>query len=255
MSMSELFGAFDNKTGALPESRSMAGGIEIAKVVNIKDPKNYGRVKCKYITSDKDAGETGWIYCMTPFGGNQYGSFFHPNVGDVVVLAFQHGDIHRPFVIGRLWAQDAKPPLTVKDGKNEEYKIITPNKSYLDFVDTQGKEKITVATPKGRTVLLDDENQQMQMTDGKNSVTVNGKNGTTEISCDKKLVIKVGTGVTITCDGTTGAVQIKANKEIKVSAAQYSNSASGTSEISANGSMTVKTGGMLTVKGSMTKIN
>ena len=255
MDMSDLFGSAGKGGGALPESRSTANGIEIAKVVNIKDPKNYGRVKCKYITTDKEAGETGWIYCMTPFGGDQYGSFFHPNVGDVVVLAFQHGDIHRPFVIGRLWAQDAKPPIQVQNGKNEEYKIITPNKSYLDFQDTKGKEKITVGTPKGRTVMLDDENGKIELTDGKTSLVINEQNGTTEITCDKKLVVKVGSGVTITCDGTSGAVEIKANKEVTVSAAQYSNKASGTSEISASGSMTVKSDGMLTVKGSMTKIN
>lgn len=255
MDMSELFGSGDKNGGALPESRSVTNGIEIATVVNIKDPKNYGRVKCKYVTSDKDAGETGWIYCMTPFGGDQYGSFFHPNVGDVVVLAFQHGDIHRPFVIGRLWTQEVKPPLNVQNGKNEEYKIVTPNQSYLDFVDTKGKEKITLATPKGRTVLLDDENGQISISDGKTSLVMNEQNGTTEITCDKKLVVKVGTGVTITCDGTSGAVTIKTNKEVAVSTAQYSNKASGTSELSANGSMTVKSSGMLTVKGSMTKIN
>ena len=253
--MSDLMEMLGQERDSMPETHSMTGGIEIAEVVNIKDPKNYGRVKCKYLTSDKNAGETGWIYCITPFGGNQYGSFFHPNVGDIVALGYQHGDIHRPFVLGCLWVKDAKPPLTVKDGKNEEYKLVTPNKSYVDFLDTKGKEKITVATPKGRTVVLDDDKQLIQVSDGKNSVEINGQNGTTEITCDKKLIVKVGSGVTIQCDGSTGAISIKTNKEIKISTAQYSMKASGTAEVSANGSVTVKSSGMMTVKGSMTKIN
>lgn len=251
--MTDLFSA--GKRDSLPESRSAAHGIEIAQVVNIKDPKNYGRVKCKYITSDKEAGETGWLYCMTPFGGDQYGAFFHPNVGDYVVLAYQHGDIHRPFVIGRLWTGKAKAPLAVQNGKNEEYKIITPNKSYVDFIDTKGKEKIIAATPKGRTVTLDDEKQVIEVTDGKNTVSLNSQTGAAEITCDKKLTIKVGTGVTITCDGTSGAVTIDAKQSVTLKAAQLNMQASGTGKLTANGSLNVESKGMLTVKGSMTKIN
>ena len=79
--------------------------------------------------------------------------------------------------------------------------------------------------------------------------------GTTEITCDKKLVIKVGQGATIEVDGTAGSIKIKANKDISIEAAQLAEKASGTAEISANGSLEVKSSGMLTVKGSMTKRN
>ena len=56
-------------------------------------------------------------------------------------------------------------------------------------------------------------------------------------------------------DGSSGAVEIKANKEIKLSAAQINAKASGTAELSANSSVTVKSSGVTTIKGSMTKIN
>lgn len=237
------------------KSGGFGGGIALAKITNIKDPKNLGRVKCSYITSDDDAGETGWIFCLTPFGGNDYGAFFHPNVGDVVALAYQNGDIHRPFVIGYLWVQDAKPPLTVQDGENKDYRLTTPNKSYADFYDEKGKEKITVATPKKRTIVMDDENELLEIDDGKNKISMNGKEGSVEVICEKKLTIKVGSGVTITCDGNSGSVEIKTNKEIKLSSAQINAKASGTAEISANSSVTVKSSGVMTIKGSMTKIN
>lgn len=253
--MSGLFEALNSGGNNSLEKSSVRNGIILAEVTNIKDPKNLGRVKCAYITSAKDPGETGWIYCMTAFGGNDYGSFFHPNVGDVVVLAFENGDIHRPFVLGSLWAGSPKPPVAVKDGKNEEYKLITPNKSFVQFADTKGKEKITVSTPKKRQVILDDEKKEMSVSDGKTTLKISENNGTTELICDKKLNIKVGNGVTIECDGTTGTVKIKANKEINISAAQISEKASGTMEISGNGSATVKSSGMLTLKGSITKIN
>lgn len=252
--MSGLVDIFGASNGSSIEKSGTRSGIALAKITNIKDPKNLGRVKCAYITSDKDAGETGWLYCITPFGGNQYGSFFHPNVDDVVAIAYENGDIHRPFVIGCLWVKDAKPPLKVTNGKNEEYKFITPNKSYVDFVDTKGKEKITVATPKDRTIILDDEKQLMQVSDGKNIISVDGKTGEVSLTCDKKLTIKVGAGVTITCDGTTGAVNIKTNKEVALDSAQINVKASGTAQVT--GSMlTLKSSGVTTVKGSVTKIN
>ena len=253
--MDSLFEALNPQSSCTPEKAAVKNGIALAKITNIKDPKNLGRVKCAYITADKETGETGWIFCITPFGGNEYGSFFHPNVGDVVAITYENGDIHRPFVIGSLWVGDSKPPLNVQDGKNEEYKLITPNKSYVDFTDTQGKEKITVSTPKSRRIVLDDENKEISLTDGKTSIKITEQNGTTEIKCDKKLVIKVGSGATIEIDGTSGAIKINANKEINISAAQIAEKASGTAEISANGSLDLKISGMLTVKGSMTKIN
>ena len=253
--MSGLVDMFGTSGSGSIEKSGTRSGISLAEVTNIKDPKNLGRVKCKYITSDKDAGETGWLYCITPFGGNQYGSFFHPNVGDVVAITYENGDMHRPFVIGSLWVKDAKPPLKVANGKNEEYKLITPNKSYVDFIDTKGKEKITVATPKNRTVIMDDENQLIEVSDGKNSVSLNGKTGEVALTCDKKLTIKVGSGVTITCDGTSGAMTIKTNKEITLDSAQINAKASGTAEVSSGGALTLKASGVATVKGSMTKIN
>ena len=260
--MDGLFEAMNPQSGQAIEKASVKNGIAIAKITDIKDPKNLNRVKCEYITADNEkndtskTGGTGWLFCITPFGGKDYGAFFHPNVGDIVAIAYENGDIHRPFVIGCLWiGKDFNAPLTVKDGKNEEYKFITPNKSYIDIVDTKDKEKITVSTPKGRQFVLDDEKKEISLTDGKTSVKISENNGATEITCDKKLTIKVGQGATIEIDGTSGAVSIKGNKEVKIEAAQISVKASGTGEVSANGSLEVKSSGMLTLKGSMTKIN
>lgn len=250
-----LFEALNPQNNRTFEMESVKNGIALATITNIKDPKNLNRVKCAYIIHDRETIETGWVFCITPFGGNEYGAFFRPNVGDIVALAFENGDIHRPFVIGCLWGGDNKPPLTVQDGKNEEYKFITPNKSFVDLVDTKGKEKITVSTPKGRQLVLDDENEEISITDGKSSIKVSEKNGTPEIACEKKLVIKVGQGASVEIDGQSGSIKIKGNKDIVMEAAQISVKASGTGEISANGSLDVKSSGMLTVKGSMTKIN
>ena len=254
--MGGLFETLNPQDDRAFEKAAVKNGIAIAKITDIKDPKNLNRVKCAYITADKETGQTGWVFCITPFGGKEYGAFFQPNVGDIVAIAYENGDVHRPFVIGCLWVgKDVKPPLTVQDGKNEEYKFTTPNKSFIDFVDTKDKEKITVSTPKGRKFVLDDEKQEITITDGKSGLKISEKNGTVELTCDKKLTIKVGQGATVEIDGNSGSIRIKGNKEVNIEAAQVAVKASGTGEISANGSLEVKSSGMLTVKGSMTKIN
>lgn len=241
--------------GAKTTGTEKCSGIALAEVTAIKDPKNKGRVKCKYLTADKDVGETGWIYCLTPFGGNEYGCFMHPGIGDVVAVAYENGDIHRPFVIGSIWVKKSAPPVTISDGKNETFKLITPNKSYIEFSDKEKKERIVVSTPKGRTISLDDEKELISIDDGKNKLDISGKTGTVELTCDKKLTIKVGSGVTITCDGNSGAVEIKTNSKITLNSAKIDIKASGEAALEGSGSVAVKSSGVATLKGSMTKIN
>lgn len=237
------------------DNQQKCTGIVLAEVTAIKDPKNLGRVKCKYLTADKDLGETGWIFCLTPFGGKNYGCFLHPGIGDIVALAYEDGDVHRPFVIGSLWAKKNTAPVSISNGKNETFKLITPNKSFVEFSDVQKRERVTVSTPKGHKVELDDEKDVISVTDGKNKLEISGKSGAVEITCEKKLTIKVGSGVTITCDGNSGAVEIKTNSKIELKSAKIGVKASGDASLEGSGSVAVKSSGMATIKGSMTKIN
>ena len=179
----------------------------------------------------------------------------HPGIGDVVAVAYENGDIHRPFVIGSLWVKKSTPPVTISDGKNETFKFITPNKSFVEFTDKQKKECITVSTPKGHKMSFDDEKNIISVTDGKNKLDINGKTGAVELTCDKKLTIKVGSGVTISCDGNSGAVEIKTNSKITLNSAKVAIKASGEASLEGSGSVAVKSSGIATVKGSMTKIN
>ena len=43
------------------------------------------------------------------------GAYFMPEIGDEVLVAFEHGDISRPIVIGRMWS-DVAPDKTAKGG-------------------------------------------------------------------------------------------------------------------------------------------
>lgn len=251
--MADLFEGLVASKGQ-PGKGAVREGITFATVTDIKDPKNLGRVKCKYVSANKEAGETGWIYCMTMFGGKETGAFFHPNVNDLVVIAFEDGDPHRPFVIGSAWFDKVKPPLPVTDGKNEECKLITPGKNVIDIIDTKDKQAIEISTPKKRSIRIDDEKKTITVSDGKNSITMNEESGQIEIKANKKMVISVGNGVKITIDGN-GSITVDTKQKAEISTSQFAVSAKGTAEIKSNSSITVQSTGLLTLKGSATKIN
>ena len=149
-------------------------GVILAEVTNIKDPDNLNRLKCKPVTADKDVGETDWCFCMAPMGGQGYGQFFFPKVGDLVLLTYLGGDVHHPIVLGSYWANDIKAPYSIKDGVNEIRCIKTPAGIEIKLEDTEKKEKLTLTTPSGAMLQLDDENKSLALQDknGENKLTI-----------------------------------------------------------------------------------
>ena len=230
-------------------------GVTLANVTNINDPQKLGRVLCKFITKNTEALELDWAYVMTPFGGKECGFYFMPNVDDLVLVAFEDGDIHRPFIIGSLWGKLVEPPLKIKDGKNESYLIKTPNLSSIELADKKGEETITIKTPKGRKVELNDKAEQIELSDGDNSITMDGKSGEVKIKCKNKLTIEVGSNAKIIIDGLAGTVKIEGKQSVDIESVQVNITAKASATIKGNAQVTVEGGGMTTVKGGILKLN
>jgi phage protein D len=103
-----LSGLVANSTGAAAD-RSRILGVVIGIVTNNEDPSKRGRVKLKFPWLD-DQVESFWAPIAMPGAGPDYGLVYVPQVGDSVVVAFEHGDIQYPYVLGGLWnGQDAAP--------------------------------------------------------------------------------------------------------------------------------------------------
>ena len=81
--------------------------------------------------------------------GNERGTFFLPEVDDTVLVAFEHGDITRPYVLGALWTKSAPPPETNADGKNNTRLIRSRSGLEIQFDDTDGREKLTITDRAG----------------------------------------------------------------------------------------------------------
>jgi uncharacterized protein involved in type VI secretion and phage assembly len=94
-----------------PEIPRRVFGLRVAVVVDINDPSAAGRIKVE-IPSLTGSLET-WARVSLPLGGNRTGLWALPDVGDEVIVAFENGDISRPFVLGSLW-DGKKPPTSTR---------------------------------------------------------------------------------------------------------------------------------------------
>ena len=87
-------------------------GVYPAQVTDVRDPDNQGRVKVRLPWLDKAV--TGpyeaWARLATLMAGNGRGSWFVPDPGDEVLVAFEQGDTRAPYVIGSLWNGVDHPP-------------------------------------------------------------------------------------------------------------------------------------------------
>jgi uncharacterized protein involved in type VI secretion and phage assembly len=216
MSILEALRSDNREVGQIP---GVAAGI----VTNNKDPKGLARVKVKFPWLS-DQNETDWIRIATLMTGSGRGSFFLPEVGDEVLVAFEHGDINRPYVIGAIWNGVDKPPETNSDGQNDLRKIHSRSGHELIFNDNATSGQIEIHTKGGHKIVLDDSlgGEKIEIVDqtGSNSVII---------------------------DAVQKSITVNATLQVTIKAA--------TINIEADSMMTLKAGGVLTIKGSLVMIN
>jgi len=134
-------------------------GVSPALVVDIKDPDNQGRVKVSLPWSPdaKGASYEAWARLATMLGGNNRGSWFIPDVNDEVLVAFEHGDPRRPYVVGGLWNGRDQAPESM-DGAGNNYKKVLRSRNGVKVTldDQDGQEKLVLETPGGQKITLKD---------------------------------------------------------------------------------------------------
>ncbi len=172
-------------------------GVVIGVVTNNEDPEGMGRVKVKFPwLSDED--ESNWARVASPMAGKEMGIYFLPEVDVEVLVAFEHGDMRFPYIIGSLWNGTDSPPVTNDDGKNNIRVIKSRSGHVISLNDEDGKEKIEII----------DKSEA-------NSIVIDTSENTITVTADKDITISAPQG-TITLDGEN--VEIKASADIKVEA-------------------------------------
>lgn len=146
-------------------------GVLPALVTDIRDPDDQGRVKVTLPWSPDAQGARyeAWARLATLLGGNNRGSWFIPDVDDEVLVAFEHGDPRRPYVLGGLWNGRDKAPASMDGaGRNDRKVLCSRNGVKLTLDDQNGQEQLILETPGG---------QRITLKDGPGAVTVEDSNG------------------------------------------------------------------------------
>jgi phage baseplate assembly protein V len=148
---------------------SQRNAVYTGVVVKPKDPKKLGRVR----VSLPSFGEELWARRATLAAGDGRGTWFVPDVGDEVLVAFENGDSRLPVVIGALWNASQHPPES-------------------------NPERAVVKTKHGATVVLDDGTGSVEVTDSNGNAVTLASSGVTVTAASKVTV-------------TAGAVEIDAS--------------------------------------------
>ena len=194
-------------------------GVVTGIVTNNQDAEALGRVRVRLPwLSEED--ESFWARIATPMAGTERGAFFLPEVDDEVLLAFEHGDVRFPYVLGGLWNSQQGPPETNSDGENNIRLIKSRSGHLIRLQDKDGDEKIEIV----------DKN-------GKNSIVISSADNTITISADADITIQSSSGKLRLCGN---GIEITSQADVK---------------IEAGANMDLKASAQLNAKGQMINLN
>jgi phage protein D len=210
-------------------------GVVIAQVTAVNDREDLGRVKLKFPWLADDY-ESDWARVVQPGAGKGRGWVTLPEVNDEVLVAFEHGDVRRPYVIGGLFNGVDKPPLANDhiDGSSGAVncrQFTSRGGHVIRFLDGTDKQGIVIET-KG----------------AKQEITLDAKGSRVQIKCDGAIEIEAGKDLKLAAP--KGAIEIEAGKDLKLAAPR------GGVELKGGKGAIVEGGaGDVTVKGSTIKLN
>jgi uncharacterized protein involved in type VI secretion and phage assembly len=195
-------------------------GVASATVINNFDSTGQARVQ---LTLPWLPGFQPWARLATLMAGMARGTFFVPMVGDEVLVAFNHGDVREPYVIGAMWNTLDRPPA------------LSP---------TDAITKRIVRSPLGHQLTFDDALQQVTLESNLLS--------TVTLSAEKAEISTPTARVTV---GKLGDVTISAKTKLTLDAPIIEISAKATVTVQSQGAATLKSSGACVVQGSVVKIN
>ncbi len=184
---------------ASPEKAGKIFGVVMGIVSNNQDPDNMGRVRVKFPWLSDDH-ESWWARIAMPMAGPKRGTYFLPEVEDEVLVAFEHGDVRFPYVIGSLWNGKDSPPETNGDGKNNRRLIHSRSGHLIRLDDTDGDEKIEIIDKSGG-----------------NSITIKSSDNSIAMTCTGKMTLHASQGIEITSDADV-KIQATSTMDIQASA-------------------------------------
>jgi uncharacterized protein involved in type VI secretion and phage assembly len=191
--------------------KSWGNSVVVGKVTQNKDPEKRGRVRVTYPALSGD-NEGWWARVVAPSAGKDRGLMMLPQVGDEVLIAFEHDDVHFPYVIGSLWNGKGTPgDLVQHDGSF----VLQSDK----FMKLKSKDSISITSDKDLQIQVGGEIGEK----AKNDIEVESTDGSISEKASKDVKVEASTGEVRIKGGTTvtiegGNLELKATGSLKISA-------------------------------------
>jgi Rhs element Vgr protein len=246
-------------------------GLQTGTVKKIDaDPDSAYRIQVN-VPSIDNVGEGLWARMVHFYATGGAGSFFIPEVGDEVILGFLNNDPRFAVILGMVYNAKKKPAYEI-DKKNPKKAIVSKEKIKIEFDD---KDKIlTLITPGENKIVFDDKAKGITLQDqhenkivtSKDGIAIEDKNGNKITMASGGITIETGKDITIKGKNitekasssitmkATSSISAKANSGIKLEGMNIEAKAKINAKL--EGVMvTTKASGIMTVKGSLVKIN
>lgn len=245
-------GNYRNRFEAVPEGFAFAppreplavrAYPELAVVSDNADPKGLGRVRVQFDWQKPLWKSTGWLRVVSPSAGGSEavpanrGVLFVPEVGDHVMVGFEHGDPNRPYVMGSLFSGS--------NGRgggeaNAVKGISTASGHHIVFNDDRGGAwGVTIADPNGNCINLSSSQRTIVISSQEN-IVLRSKNITLE--AEEDIEHKSGKNFTVSAgDNYELSVEKNASTSVKGDSAvmvdgDYKRVTNGNSKVSVVGS-------------------
>ncbi len=194
-------------------------GVVVGIVTNNQDPENMHRVKVRFPWLSNDV-ESHWARVAASMAGKGRGAYFLPEVDDEVLVAFEHGQVDHPYVLGALWNGKDDAPESNTDGQNNHRTLKSRSGHIVRLNDKSGNETIEVIDKTG-----------------KNKIVIDSAKNTITIEADSDITIKSSTGKLIM---QANGIEMKSQMGVS---------------IEATAGIDVKANAVITVKGAMIRLN
>src|SRR5438270_7845165 len=143
-----------------------------------------------------------WATLLTPYADDNQGFLVLPAVDTQVVVAFEAGDLRRPYIVGSCWNGKESLPETPSAPNNKRL-IKTRAGSLLEFDDTDGAAKVTLSMKSGHKLVLDDGASGIQLTHSNGCQVKLDSSGNVTITATSGVTINAPSGMTVTAPSTT----------------------------------------------------
>lgn len=194
--------------GARSGEVSSIHGVVTGQVTSVADSQDQGRVKLSFPWLS-DSYESDWVRVVQAGAGSKRGAVVLPEVNDEVLVAFEHGDVRRPYVLGGLYNGQDGPGLDDfvdrSTGEVRRRGFVSRKGHAVVFLDADDEKGIRLVTGgEGLRISLDESETTIEIaSDGE--VTIEARQ---DVSIHgRRLTLAADSGVSI--DGGSGNVTVK----------------------------------------------